>query len=647
MIRIERMKPIFNKRRNSQDSGDETGEALDLRQPKPLDQTSPSANDHDSTLTLQSSFGNAAVARSMIQRKAAGDDTPGVASAGSETAMSPSEASAGAVPATQSWIVEDNAETLTPGQMKKTDFLTQLRSAVNSTAGDALAGSPLALAATPYIENVFAQYAAQSSSHLEGSLRRYAPEAAAVTNAGSYIPIVTSRVRRSLITFVTTGQQPDGLPMGLPATGTLGAGDAVSSVASAVTDVASNVASAIGGAVSAVSSLLFKEHDGGAAEVNDPQAIQDQLGSGQSLDASVRSRMELAFGESFSGVEVHADSKGAELSENLNARAFTVGRHIAFGAAEYKPGTLIGDALIAHELAHVSQQRGGIAGPAAKGPAESGRLEEDADHAAVGAVVSSWAGAGRGLAKISNHALSSLKSGLRLQRCRGKKASPPAPIPAPRKGQTYEEWLKTFPGFDGNRDISSAAPEQLKGWVVGRLGVSPDCADVSLALRHFYLQSQEKTTTFRAGPGKGKEFQIGFGVTDAQLRANMQNLGSINFQEDRRNFRLVNFYKKDGANIRNLKQLIEKGLKPGDVIVFKKRAGEIGNYEGHVQTVQAIDVPGRTLTVVQGNMDDGAGTGELQQRQYTFLNRTGAADGDANMLDQNAATFFGAGTWIE
>src|SRR5258706_1509328 len=136
--------------------------------------------------------------------------------------------------------------------------------------------------------------------------------------------------------------------MGLPATGTLGAvGDAVSGVASGVADAASSVASGVGSAVSAVSSLLFKEHDGGAREVDDPQAIQTQLGAGQSLDAGVRSRMESAFGETFSGVEVHADSKSAGVSENLNARALTVGQHIAFGTGEYRPGKLLGDALIA------------------------------------------------------------------------------------------------------------------------------------------------------------------------------------------------------------------------------------------------------------------------------------------------------------
>ncbi len=54
----------------------------------------------------------------------------------------------------------------------------------------------------------------------------------------------------------------------------------------------------------------------------------------------------------------HTDSNASSVSNRVNARAFTVGNHVAFGGGEYKPGTLAGDALIAHELAHTVQQQG-------------------------------------------------------------------------------------------------------------------------------------------------------------------------------------------------------------------------------------------------------------------------------------------------
>ena len=69
--------------------------------------------------------------------------------------------------------------------------------------------------------------------------------------------------------------------------------------------------------------------------------------------------MEGAFGANFSDVKVHNDSHSSRLAGQLQARAFTVGNHIGFAAGEYEPGTIIGDALLAHELAHVQQQRAG------------------------------------------------------------------------------------------------------------------------------------------------------------------------------------------------------------------------------------------------------------------------------------------------
>jgi hypothetical protein len=86
-------------------------------------------------------------------------------------------------------------------------------------------------------------------------------------------------------------------------------------------------------------------------------------------------------------------------------------------------------------------------------------------------------------------------------------------------------------------------------------------------------------------------------------------------------------------------------------MVWKRLASVHGNFEGHVQTVQTVDVGGQKLTVVQGNMSAGVGVGELQQKQLTFLDLTGAADGDANILDRPPGSaeesFFGAGPWME
>jgi hypothetical protein len=78
---------------------------------------------------------------------------------------------------------------------------------------------------------------------------------------------------------------------------------------------------------------------------------------GQPLDIGTRAFMEPRFGYDFSQVRVHTDVKATESARAVNALAYTVGRHVVFDARQYAPGTSDGRRLIAHELAHVLQQR--------------------------------------------------------------------------------------------------------------------------------------------------------------------------------------------------------------------------------------------------------------------------------------------------
>jgi hypothetical protein len=88
-----------------------------------------------------------------------------------------------------------------------------------------------------------------------------------------------------------------------------------------------------------------------------PPIVHEVLhSSGQPLDANIRASMEPRFGQDFSGVRVHSDARAAESTHAVNALAYTVGRDIVFGTGQYKPGTLQGQSLLAHELAHVVQQ---------------------------------------------------------------------------------------------------------------------------------------------------------------------------------------------------------------------------------------------------------------------------------------------------
>ena len=81
--------------------------------------------------------------------------------------------------------------------------------------------------------------------------------------------------------------------------------------------------------------------------------------SGQSLRESERTFFEPRFGYDFSRVRLHTDSRAITRAQALNARAYTVGRNIMFGAGQYRPGTYAGQLLLAHELTHVVQQSHG------------------------------------------------------------------------------------------------------------------------------------------------------------------------------------------------------------------------------------------------------------------------------------------------
>ena len=87
--------------------------------------------------------------------------------------------------------------------------------------------------------------------------------------------------------------------------------------------------------------------------------VNEAIGAkGQPLGSETRPFMEQRFGHDFSKVRIHSDSEAANSAAALNARAYTLGSNIVFGAGEYAPQTRPGRSLIAHELAHVVQQAG-------------------------------------------------------------------------------------------------------------------------------------------------------------------------------------------------------------------------------------------------------------------------------------------------
>lgn len=94
-----------------------------------------------------------------------------------------------------------------------------------------------------------------------------------------------------------------------------------------------------------------------------PLIVHDVLSSpGQQLDAGTRAYMEPRIGHDFSKVRVHIDARAAESARSVNALAYTVGQNVVFGSGQYRPDSIDGKRLMAHELTHVVQQDAGTKG---------------------------------------------------------------------------------------------------------------------------------------------------------------------------------------------------------------------------------------------------------------------------------------------
>lgn len=368
---------------------------------------------------------------SLIQRSAKpGDGEPAAVTA--PTSASP-------------LLVPDDANA-SPGQMRKGEFMAALRAGICAAVDAALAGTGRDSEGCPWIEHWLGYYETRSAVDIERALLRYAPEAAGVPTAAQYIRVVTARVSQSAQRWARTGEVT-GLPDEMPG------------------------AAGGGGLLAGLGAMFFKPRSGGA-HAADPVSVREQLGRGESLGGGLRARMEGAFGTSFSAVRLHTDGTAARLSNQLNARAFAIGPHIAFGGGEFQPGTPAGDALIAHELAHVVQQgQGGEGAPGgvpsgAREPVASGAtstaLEHDADSAAAGVAATLWdAGSVSGLHR---EARPRLRSGLSLQRCASKpKTAVPGAQGAPAK-------VKLTPLQERQQSLSGAGERlrDVSAWATGQ-----------------------------------------------------------------------------------------------------------------------------------------------------------------------------------
>ncbi len=331
-------------------------------------------------------------------------------------------------------IVDDGAPR-SEGQLGRSEFLAALRTEVTAAATGAL-GPEWSAQGCPTIEGWFAQHASTDAATLERLARRYAGQAQA-TSARALIAPICARLAGAITRWRGGGDISADLSAAGVDPATVAPASMLAQAGAGIAGALSSASSAVASAGSALSSALGM--GGATAQAKPgPQGLVHELGPGQPLSGA---GADVAAGfEGLGAVQIHTGAVAQRKADELDARAFAVGPHIGFAAGEFRPGEPEGDALLAHELAHVQQQSGassagtGDGGGSAVAGQASKAHEDDADQAAT-SVMSGLYGSGRRAAStLAQRARAAATSGLEVQRCgrspSGAAPAPPAPAPA-------------------------------------------------------------------------------------------------------------------------------------------------------------------------------------------------------------------------
>ena len=94
----------------------------------------------------------------------------------------------------------------------------------------------------------------------------------------------------------------------------------------------------------------------GVASSDIEAQLNSSKGGGSPLSNETRTALESTMGADFSNVRVHTGSNAVQMSQDLNAQAFTHGADVYFNSGKYNPSDRDGERLLAHELVHTVQQ---------------------------------------------------------------------------------------------------------------------------------------------------------------------------------------------------------------------------------------------------------------------------------------------------
>jgi hypothetical protein len=231
------------------------------------------------------------------------------------------------------------------------------------------------------------------------------------------------------------------------------------------------------------------DHDphGGKEVPEETQRYLDRSqGTGSPLPDGTRRYFEDRFSADFGGVRVHDNDEANRAARSIGALAATQGSDIWFSAGTYDPVTDGGRQLLAHELAHVVQQAGGLPRAAVDGEAAD-PLEQAAETAADQAVTSgrvaaltpataaqarhlpsSGTGAGRPLACQLSHVVQQHDGATAIQRAPEPTALQREPVALQRQPEQ--------PGQTPSGAVGGAGSTGADPWVGGTTAAAPSQA---------------------------------------------------------------------------------------------------------------------------------------------------------------------------
>ena len=249
------------------------------------------------------------------------------------------------------------------------------------------------------------------------------------------------------------------------------------------------------------------------ASTSHPSFLIPSRAGGRPLTADARQFFEPRFGCDLRDVRIHDDSAAAASARNIHARAYTHGDQVVFGAGQYAPDHAAGRRLLAHELAHVVQQRSSRAQISA-GPEQNVEEPRRRAHDLT-----------RGDARLTSaRGLGAMRSDvtpLSLQRqSEPERQRPPAPEASEPQHSTaglplfLRQPAPDAGGVDAGAPTGAPAPADAGGGLPGGVPAAPAPTGPDACAT---AEEEERKTRFRARTLSALDFRpsAGYGKFDA------------------------------------------------------------------------------------------------------------------------------------